>query len=289
MVLGCWLAGSGLESLGQSSLPTDPNELVLAAVRNAVWGPSFHCKMRQTSWIRSDAQTIQGECWQAGQGSGKVRLDLRLREGDPYPLQQVCDGRVLWTAAGEDKPLRTVDLDRVRYDLGVMGRRPSHIPEIDLYLAIGGPSEVLRMLYLRYRWYRVKEMQMDGVPVWQLIGTLRTGPPAITTSTTIDSDSLDPNPSERIPSDVRLTLSRDVSSSWFPFRIEYFKRAVDRNGKIGNQRFSTVEYYDLRLPWAVADDVFAIKPPEKVGQKEDETARYSPTKPLAGAARPARR
>jgi hypothetical protein len=264
-------------SAGKTATPSsiDPNALVLQALGQSVWGPSFTCQIRQRTKLYDNEMVGVGQYWHAGEGTGKLETYVRYAVADSFSnLIQVSDGRLMWTSTRANEPLRKVHLDRVRQAFPNMGRG-SNRPDVALYLAIGGQPETLRLLYLRYRWYKAYAGTYRKVPVWQLIGTLRTQPPSITTAAPIDGYALRTDPPKGIPTDVRLTLGREGEFSSFPFQIEYFVQKPDENNQEHLVPFSTVEYYDY-VTNIDTSKLFRYEVQKDVDQIEDETALYLP-------------
>jgi hypothetical protein len=253
----------------------DPNALVLQALEQSVWGPSFSCQIRQRTKLYDHEMVGVGQYWHAGEGTGKLETYVRFAVADSFSnLIQVSDGRLMWTSTRANEPLRKVHLDRVRQAFPNMGRG-SNRPDVAMYLAIGGQPEMLRMLYLRYRWYKAYAGTYRTVPVWQLIGTLRTQPPSITSAAPIDGHALRTDPPKEIPTDVRLTLGREGEFISFPFQIEYFVQKPDEENRERLVPFSTVEYYDYATHIDTSK-LFRYEVQKDVDQIEDETALYLP-------------
>ncbi|MDX1930755.1 MAG: hypothetical protein SFV81_29800, partial [Pirellulaceae bacterium] len=143
--------------------------LIHNALRQAVWGPSMQCKVRQRT-ILFDKQFISyGTYAHAGQGSGQLRMHLRLAtEKRINTLSQVSDGRVLYSTqhVGETSVQSRVDLNRIREYLGPITTASLQDPVIAMYLAVGGQAELLRKLAQQYRWTNVQAGRLGSVDVW---------------------------------------------------------------------------------------------------------------------------
>lgn len=271
----------------------DPNQLVLQAVQQAVWGPSLSCRIRQTSTLGEQQLEAKGQYWQMGQGTGQMKMAFEMTMGHPAISHQaaktnwtqISDGRLLWTSFDGGEPPRRVYLDRVRQAMGSMIRDPNGHPEAALYLAIGGQAESLRCLYVRYRWFKVVEgTEEHGREAWQLVGTLRTEVPIPFASTKVDGMLIMPNPSPEVPTDVRLTLGRDKKMYLFPHKIDYYRREKSEDGLPGRLiHVSTIEHDEVVSPISVARDFFQFKFPDVADEIVDETNDYIPLNPQAGA------
>ena len=286
-----WGLSRPLLVLGQAS-SIDPNELVLRAVERAVWGPSVSYRVRQASIWGNHRALFEGRYWQMGGGTGQLKLELAYESGDEKgTFLQISDGRLVWTNLGAGEGPRRVYLDRVRESLGGLVRQPSVQAEASLYLAIGGHAEVMRCLYTRYRWYKVFAGIDDrGREVWQLLGTLRTEPPALYAKTTVDGLLLVRAPNPEIPSHVRLTLGRDEKWKLIPLKIDYYRRlkeASDEPGKLA--RVSTIENDELVSPVELAADFFDYRVSDDADRIDDETNGYLPLHPQAALPAPTRR
>jgi len=293
-------AKSGVELTKESSLPNfqvadknangvgtgisvrkDPNQIVLGAVQQAVWGPSVHCRIKQTSMLGDFHLVGDGEYWAAGQGTGQLKLNMHLVAGElETNLIQVSDGRLVWTSTSDDEPPRRVFLDRIRSELGGMARNPTGYPQAALYLAIGGHAEMLRSLYFRYRWSQLWAGKDEkGHQVWQMGGTLRTESPSIASYTIADSYYIQPEPQPELPTDVRLTLDLHTS---FPYQVDYFRREPSADGIPGKLiPVSSVTYTDVETAITMPKELFQYQVREDADRIEDETNDYVPFYPIA--------
>jgi hypothetical protein len=263
----------------------DPNQLVLQAVHRAVWGPSFSCRVRQRSADNLHQVEAEGHYWQLGQGTGQLKMSLALRPKGSEAITnwlQVSDGRLLWTNM-DGEPPRRVYLDRVRQALGSLVRDPGQHPEAALYMAIGGHAEMMRSLYVRYRWNRiVAGTDEHGRDAWQLLGVLRTEAPRPHSITKVDNHLIVATPAPEIPLEVRLTLGRDEKSLFFPYRIDYYRRERTEGGGPGKRILvSTIERDEFVSPISVPPDFFHFQVPDEADQIDDETTDYMPLFPQA--------
>jgi len=274
------------ESSGLTATSLDPNQLVLRAVQQAVWGPSMHCRVKQTS-VNGDFQLVgEGEYWTGGLGSGQMKLTMQLAAGELQTnMIQVSDGRLVWTSTDDEEPPRRVSLDRIRSELGGMARNPTGYPQAALYLAIGGHAEMLRCLYYRYRWFKVwAGKDENGNNVWQLVGTLRTEAPSIASYTIADSYYIQAEPPAELPTDVRLTLDRDGKLPLFPYNVEYYRREPSLDGIPGKLvPVSSVTHVVIETPITITKELFQYQVREDADRIEDETNDYLPSYPIADA------
>jgi hypothetical protein len=272
--------------LGHADTPAvDPQLLMLEAVEQAVWGPSIQCRVRQLSVWGNHRVQAEGRYWQAGAGTGQLKTELVYQPslGKKVEFTQVSDGRVMWTSTGAGEGPRRVYLDQVREALGGMVRKPTAQPELSLYLALGGQAEVLRALYMRYRWVNVfagvDEQQRE---VWQLVGKLRTDPPTPHAQTPFETSMFGQPPSIDTPTDVRLTLGRGTRWAYFPLKVEYFRRAkLEKDGPERLVRCSLIEHDELATFEEMPPGFFEFRVPDDVDQISDETNDYMPLNPQA--------
>jgi hypothetical protein len=270
----------------------DPNQLVLRAVQQAVWGPSVHSIVKQRSELGEFQLVGEGEYWAAGQGTGQMKMTMQLMAGELQTnMIQVSDGRLVWTSTSDDEPPRRVFLDEVRRELGSMARNPSGHPQAALYLAIGGHAEMLRCLYYRYRWFKVWAGKDEkGTNVWQLVGTLRTEAPSIASYTIVDSYYIQQSPPPELPTDVRLTLDRDDKLPLFPYKVEYFRREPSLDGIPGKLvLLSSVTHTEIETPITITKELFQYQVREDADRIENETSEYLPLYPIADAGTSQRR
>ena len=289
-----WIStiASAQEPIDQSSTEAtrtasvDPNQLVLQAVRRAVWGPSMSCRIEQTTNLFGQQMIGLGHCSQAGEGSGQVKMVMRSSSGKSQStFLQVSDGRLLWSITTDGSPPRRVYLDRVRQSIGSTASSPQSPLTTSLYLAIGGQAELLRTLYHRYRYIKIFAAQVNGEPVWQLVGTLRTGPLELRAHTLNDDLICTVEPNEFVPTDVRITLVRGTQRDLIPLKIEYFKRTLNKQGELASfEPLSTVIYSEIQVGSHIDETEFAFD--DQTAEIEDETADYLPLVPLASAPAP---
>lgn len=266
-------------------------QLLLLAVRQSVWGSGFFCKVRQQTDQFGESIVTQGTYYHAGQGSGKFRSHCRQTIGSAVQeIQQVSDGRLLWTSLGRGQALRGVMLDQVRAGLGREVVRDRQRPESSLAIAIGGVPEVLRSLYMQYAWREVWSGQLVSrldasdskdapVKVWQLLGSLhlaQSGPPPIAA---VDGQLA--STVAFLPTDIRLTLSREESSWLQPIRIEYYLRTSPAPESGSLRLLSTLEYYQIEPLEGEPEEWFIVDPPSTIQGKKDETGLYLPLQPAS--------
>jgi len=260
---------------------TDPNQLVLAAVRQAVWGPSIYCRVQQTTNVYGQRALLIGELKSEALSNSpmrRLRFTARVATGETaFDLYQVSDGRVMWTQSIPKSAPKRIILDQVLQSIPSSLQYPDTRPEIHLLLAVGGQAELLRGLYHRYNWYKAVSGKIAGVDVWQLVGRLRTEPTRIAGNTPIDNMNSDINsPSPNLPSEARLTLSRSTKLPYFPFIVEYFQRAPKASAsKSPFELMSRIEFKDPTTEIQFQDKDFDLSS-DTVDEIKDETLDYLP-------------
>lgn len=261
---------------------TDPNQLVLAAVRQAVWGPSIYCRVQQTTNVFGQRALLIGDLKSealANSPMRRIRYSARVAVGETaFDLLQVSDGRMMWTSSSPNAPPKRIILDQVLQSIPSSLQYPDSRPEVHLLLAVGGQAELLRGLYHRYNWYKAVSGRIGGADVWQLVGRLRTEPTRIAGNARIDNMNSDiGTPSKNLPTEARLTLSRSTKLPYFPFIVEYFQRSSKAStSKSPFELMSRIEFKDptTEIQFHEKDfDRFS----ETVEEIKDETQDYLPT------------
>ena len=261
---------------------TDPNQLVLAAVRQAVWGPSIYCRVQQTTNVFGQRALLIGELRSEALSNSpmrRLRYTARVAVGETaFDLLQVSDGRMMWTHSSPNAPPKRIILDQVLQSIPSSLQYPDTRPDIHLLLAVGGQAELLRGLYHRYNWYKAVSGKIAGADVWQLVGRLRTEPTRIAGNAPIDNINSDiGSPSKNLPTEARLTLSRSTKLPYFPFIVEYFQRAENSTAsKSPFELMSRIEFKDPTTEIQFSDKDFE-RFSETVEEIKDETQDYLPT------------
>lgn len=262
----------------------DPNQIVLAAMDRAVWGPPIACKVYQRSRAYDQQVIVSGEYKALGGGTSQFRFSARVSSGQTtLDTIQVSDGRLMYTQFGLDEPPLRVNIDQVRQKLGNAIHRGSENPEVSICLAIGGHPELLRNLYHRYRWYTGKAGQIRGVDVWQLFGELRSEPPKLAGSAPLDVYTPQPETGASLPTEVRLTLGRSAALAYFPYMVEYFQRKKRADGQPAERETVCVlEHTEPTTSVNLSEKDFIYNVRESVPKIDDETLSYVPTREILG-------
>lgn len=281
-------ANSNERSSDVTVVTTDPNQLVLAAVRQAVWGPSVSCKIQQTSKAYGQQAVLIGDFKSEGVGPERFRrfrYSVRIAVGETgLDFLQVSDGRMMWTQVGNESPLRRVILDQIFQSVPNAAQFADSRPDVNLIMAIGGQAELLRALYQRYNWYKAAGGKLGGNDVWQLVGRLRTEPAKFVCNTPLDEqNSVLNDPASKIPTEARLTLSRSAKLPYFPYIVEYFDKAKNRDGEpSGFELVTRIEYSEPTTNNSFTPQDFTYRVSDNTDEIKDETQLYVPRAPLPG-------
>ncbi len=270
--------GENADVANRGSSGPDPQALVLGAIQRAVWGPPLACKIRHRT--RNETATLVGvgQLWQAGQGTGRVRLDLQwVVDRQQHRLQQVSDGRLLWTSLQHDETteLNRIDLSRLREALGGIWRQDVQDHRKTLGLAVGGSAETLRSLHHRYGWSRVQAAKWEGENVWHIFGSVRSQPAEPSGLAPVDQEAWQ---SPSAPSDVRLTLLRGGDRNLCPLEIEWFQASTDPTDaeERNLQSVGLLEYHDIRSPTNIDPELFGYQVHQEAEAIGDRTLKYLP-------------
>jgi hypothetical protein len=186
-----------------------------AALHEAVWGGPAQSEVRQEIELNGQRSTGFGDFVRGGQGSGRLRMNIRLAAGNQFHhLIQVCDGELMYSheELGNTSRRTRVDLGRVRERL-VITSDSLNDPVIAMYLAIGGQAELLRKLSQQYEWTGLRPGDVAGEPVWWLVGKLAEQPVAVRAHA--DIDTLTPDAFGFRPRDVQVAIGRENSAMPF--------------------------------------------------------------------------
>ena len=258
---------SGIPQIGSqpadaTRVTIDPNQLVLNAIHQSVWGPAYGCKVYQRSRAYDQQVITSGDYKTSGLGTGQFRRVTRVSSGETtLDTIEVSDGRLMYTQYGMEESPKRVNLDQVRQMLGNSIHHAGERPEVNFYLAVGGHPELLRSLYHRYFWYKAVTGQIRGYDVWQLVGRLRTEPPKLTGNTEFDIQTVSiPSTGANLPTEVRLTLGRSSTAAYFPYMVEYYQRTKRVDGKPDTlELLSLLEHTELSHSVTIVDKDFVFK------------------------------
>ena len=113
------LQNTTLQPSETTVVTTDPNQLVLSAIHQAVWGPPIACKVYQSSHAYGQQVIVSGDYKASGGGTGQFRYTARVSSGETtIDTIQVSDGRLMYTQIGADEAPRRVIVEQVRQAMG---------------------------------------------------------------------------------------------------------------------------------------------------------------------------
>lgn len=280
--------GSGLvpapasPGMPNSSSELDPDAIVRRAIWQAVWGDPVNSRVRQRISMYGKELIGVGSYCHAGQGSNKLKWQMRLAAADSVTnYLQISDGRLLWTSqqVGEKIEVNRVDLDPIRERIGPVRESDLANPLLAMELAIGGQAELLRSLYHRYKWETAVPTKLDKQPVWLLTGEIRQQPPIPSARAPVDQTMVGASQTGLLPQRVRLALGRTEQYPFFPHRIEYFKKKEGEGASTWEQ-LTVVEFFEVSTPSTLEPDLFQYEVRDTVEAIQDDTSKYLPASAL---------
>jgi hypothetical protein len=246
------------------------------ALRQAVWGPSVTCKIRQRTSLLDKQLVSIGTYAHAGQGSGQLKMHVRLATDERInTLIQVSDGRVMYSTQhiGDVSVRRRVDLYRIREYLGPIDTASLEDPVIAMYLAIGGQAELLRKLVQQYKWTHVQAGKLDKIDVWWLSGELATEPPVVRALAEIDR----PSNSGLLPTRVRIALGKGEPFPLWLYQVEQAREESLAGIKNDTRLSMLLEYIEPKIVKELPPETF-----QSIASNDtilEETRRYLPPTP----------
>lgn len=289
---------------GQSPLTSDPSArplpppipakpspqetatlLIHNALRQAVWGPAVVCKVRQRITLLDKQLLGTGKYAHAGQGSGQLKMHVRLAAGDQVnTLVQVSDGRVLYTTEniGNVSQRSRIDLNRVREYLGPLTSASLEDPVIAMYLAVGGQAELLRKLAQQYKWTNVQAGKLGEVEVWWLSGELAAEPPVVRALAEVDQILFLPNNSGLLPTSVRIALGKRGPLPLWLYQVEQARDKSLQNIKGDTALSMLLEFTEPTVVEQLPAELFQSQ--SSTETIVEETRRYLPPAPAPSTA-----
>jgi len=250
------------------------------ALRQAVWGPSVTCKIRQRQTLLDKQLISIGTYAHAGQGSGQLKMHVRLAADERInTLVQVSDGRVLYSTLhiGGVSNRSRVDLYRIREYLGPITTASLEDPVIAMYLAVGGQAELLRKLVQQYKWTHVQTGRLEDVDVWWLSGELATEPPAVRALSEIDQLLFSHNNSGLLPTKVRIALGKGEPFPLWLYQVEYAREESLAGIKSATRLSVLMEFTEPKIIKELPPETF-----QSLASNDtiiEETRRYLPPAP----------
>lgn len=263
-------------------------QILQQSILQSVWGPPAYCVVRQSVTLFDKQLNGVGKYVRGGQGSGKLKFDLRMPAGDQInTLLQVSDGQRLLSieAIGDVRRRTEVDLGKVRPRL-VLTNESLRDPVVAMYLAIGGQAETLRKIYQKYDWVSVRDGKLGDIPVWWLGGRVPPIPVNIRSIAEVDNLMFVENNSGLLPTHIELAIGKsDAPLPFWMYQMEQ-GRASDELSPLARS-----EKLRIVTEWATpvvltADQMPAslFDPPSSNEPLFDETDRYLPPATAVAAA-----
>ena len=283
--------------------PSQGQQLVRDALESLLRQPGVEARIRQRVDILNQRLVGAGTYLQFQRPGQPLlcRLELKLQLGNSASsVQQVCDGRFLWTR--RDLPgsqvLSRVDLRQIDEALarsGTVQGRGGPAPQWNAArLARGGLPALLQSLedHFDFGPPRADSIrfpvasgdsdagpQLEEQPVWILEG--RWKPKQVLQWLPEQRDATEHGEPPRLeslpahlPHRVELVLGRDTFIPLFPYRIEYQKFAKDSEGKLSGTStpMLTMELFEVNARADLQPHFFEYQPGDQA--VVDETAQF---------------
>lgn len=265
-------------------------QILQQSILQSVWGPPAYCVVRQSVEIFGKQLNGVGKYVRGGQGSGKLKFDLRMPAGDQInTLLQVSDGQRLLSieAIGEVRKRMEVDLGKVRPRLVFTNESPRD-PVVAMYLAIGGQAETLRKIYQKYDWVSVREGRLGEIPVWWLNGRVPPQPVSVRSVAEIDNLMFAENQSGLLPTRIEIAIGKaDAELPFWFYQMEQGRMSEDLSPTARGERMHIITEWAtpvLLTPDQMPSSLF--EPPSSNEPLFDETDRYLPPAPVVATAPP---
>jgi hypothetical protein len=255
--------------------------LIHTALRQAVWGPSVTCKIRQRISLLDKQLVGSGVYTHAGKGSCQLKMHVRMVAGDQInSLIQVSDGRVMSTQEniGPIAQRSRINLNRIMESLGPVTSASLEDPVIAMYLAVGGQAELLRKLAQQYKWTQVQSGRLGEIEVWWISGELTTEPSTVRALAEVDQLLLRPSRSGLIPSTVRIALAKKGPIPYWLYQVEQARDESLSSIKSPTRLSMLLEFTEPNVVDQLPAELFQS---QSGGETIiDETRRYLPPGPV---------
>ncbi len=263
-------------------------QILHQSILQSVWGPPAYCVVRQSVHIFGKQLNGVGKYVRGGQGSGKLKFDLRMPAGDQInTLLQVSDGQRLLSieAIGDVRRRTEVDLGKVRPRL-VFTNDSLRDPVTAMYLAIGGQAETLRKIYQKYDWVSVREGKLGQTDVWWLSGRVPPGPVNVRSVAEVDNLMFADNNSGLLPTRIEIAIGKaNAELPFWLYQMEQGRAAEELSPIARSEKLRIVTEWATPVvltPEQMPPTLF--EPPSSNEPLFDETERYLPPAPQVAAA-----
>ncbi len=265
-------------------------QILQQSILQSVWGPPAYCVVRQSVNIFGKQLNGVGKYVRGGQGSGKLKFDLRMPAGDQInTLLQVSDGQRLLSieAIGDVRKRMEVDLGKIRPRL-VFTNESLRDPVVAMYLAIGGQAETLRKIYQKYDWVTVREGKLGEISVWWLNGRVPPQPVNVRSVAEVDDLMFADNNSGLLPTRIEIAIGKaDAELPFWLYQMEQGRMAEDLSPIARSEKLHIVTEWAtpvLLTPDQMPNSLF--EPPSSNEPLFDETDRYLPPAAVIATAPP---
>lgn len=263
-------------------------QILQQSILQSVWGPPAYCVVRQSVTLFGKQLNGVGKYVRGGQGSGKLKFDLRMPAGDQInTLLQVSDGQRLLSieAIGDVRRRTEVDLGKVRPRL-VLTNESLRDPVVAMYLAIGGQAETLRKIYQKYEWVSVREGKLGDIPVWWLGGRVPPNPANVRSVAEVDNMMFAENNSGLLPTRIEIAIGKsDAPLPFWLYQMEQGRASDELSPLARSEKMRIVTEWATPIV-LTADQMPAslFEPPPSNEPLFDETDRYLPPATAVAAA-----
>lgn len=244
--------------------------------------PSVAASLRQRIDLYGRRLVGSGSYHQMNAGKDLLfRTELKIPLGDTITsLLQVCNGRYLWTyrALPHEDAQRGLQTTLTRVDLNTVRKRGiGYGGSWAQGIGYGGLPGLLKQALRLFEFGEATRGELHGVPVWQLLGTLREE-----TSERLLGKDKEGNQRKRaphIPDMVSVTLGID---DLFPYRIDYRRQSETSDsqsraksliaGGTKTQSLVTLEVFEVQTGQTIDPQMFFFRPTDV--QVEDATDAF---------------
>ena len=244
-----------------SYAPTEgePANLLIQAADNLADSSPIRCRSRMKINMFDQQVIAQGRYFNAGQGSGQTRLDLKIELNDDMALEvnQICDGKFFYRIEqlGEVRKIEFLDLSE--FNLENSDELPDNPTQ---WLSHSGTISLLRNLGTAFDFAAPASQTMSGLNVLHLHGQWK---PAAIENILNKRKHIDPETGavnwrqlpEQVPHGVDVFLGNDDFQPLFPYRIVFFQFDPETDLK---RPIVTMELFEVEKVAALSPDLFHV-------------------------------
>lgn len=243
-----------------ASVDSIARRLLAASMLALHSGPPLDAKLRQTINVAGQPLVGVGRYQQAGGGSGKFRLELKIptAAGTCFALQ-TNDGRLAWMSRklGEEARIERVDLARLS-----QRRSGYRLPAI---YRVGGLIELLDRIGQDFTLDAV-DGRLEDEPVVILRGSLN-----LEARQRLEQSLESSQIPDYLPDLVRIALARNSDPQWLVRRIEYLHSGTAESPE---KLLSVLEVYEVAAGGRVDEQRFQFDADHRNVEILNVTDRY---------------